>query len=307
MAATVFSTSDTDTGEITAYLRLGTYQSKESTLEPSMYDGSFEESDGVFMTTGGVLLVNADQAVQIEFQDDAEILIGDPQDTTDAVLRIDVLEGSSTTETSYTAQGYPVTYEVKDGKSATLKGSGVVINAVTASSAAQSATDKELLVYASDKIKSDSESITEFNSAQNVVVVNTTDTTYSSKVNTFNMGFVNSVTAGFVASIVSSLNTSGIVGSMPGLSIFGVTVKLADFQFAYSSNSIGLAAQKNVGLGAFLIGLTTIYGMAFQENALVEQDQKALGNETKGVGLALKLAGLKSKAVASRTGVQNTM
>lgn len=273
-------------GKVLAHMRLGTYEPPEAGLKPSQYPGDFSASDGIFLTTTGDLYLNAGKTVDVEFEDAAEILLGDFAEDSDVVLKIDATAGS----------GF-----------ASFTGSGVAINAVASSSQAQAPTEGQLILYASEAISTTSTGDTRFHSAGDVYIANDTESNSSTQSKTFTMGSALSVVMYSSVEIVAGFHVVVVAGIRTSVAIY--TSETIGIKFGYSimSNEIALAKSENKGVGAYLKNISGLIGVLMQEDELAEVKQEEFENGTTGGKIVNRLVGAKSGAVASHTGVQSTM
>lgn len=278
--------SNDDEGHLVAYMRLGTYQPTEENLEPSQFSGDFQSSDGIFLTTAGNFYLNANQEIEVEFQDDAEIVIGDFSSESDVNLKLDVTA----------SDGYAV-----------FTGSGVAINAVSSAVDAQAPADGKLILYASDGISSTSSGDTKFHSDGDVYVKNDTESNSSTQSKTFTMGSSQSVVMFATTDITAGATIVIIPGIRTSVALYTSETLGVKFGYSIMSNEIALASAENKGLGAYLKNVSGLIGVLMQEDELAEVEQEELKNGVTGGKVVNRLVGTKVGGVESRAGVQNTM
>lgn len=273
-------------GELEAYLRLGTYQSSEEGLAPSQYPGTFSASDGLFMTTTGDFFLNSGQTIDVEFEDNAAIVLGDFDTQSDVHLQLDVTAGD----------GY-----------AAFKGGGVALNAVTSADEAKAAEDGKLILYASDGITSKSAGETRFHSAGDVYIQNDTESNTSTQSKSLMIGSSVSVVMFAATDITAGFAVVAIPGIRTSVAIYTSETLGVKFGYSIMSNEIALASAENKGLGAYLKNISGLIGVLMQEDELAEVEQEEFENGVTGGKVVNRLVGTKVGSVEARAGIQNTM
>ncbi|WP_018699477.1 hypothetical protein [Amorphus coralli] len=281
------TTNDTS-GNVLAHLRLGSYQGSESALKPKQYPSGedFASSDGIFLTTTGNLYLNADGDIDVEFKDNADIVIGDFSSQSDVDLKID-----ATGSTGYIR----------------ARGKNVVLNAVDDETLAQAPESEQLMLYATNGITSTSTGDARFQADGDVYVKNDTESNTSTQSKTLTMGTTESVcqlcsndlTAGFSVLIKASFSTT--------LTFYSSSTVGFGTGYAVMKNAIAMASQENKGMKAYLKNISGLFGVVCQEETFTEVKQEALANGASVCGSKLRILETKSKAVRSSIGVSSTM
>lgn len=280
------ATTYTESGSVLAYLRLGSYLATEESLKPSQFPGDFTSSEGLFLTTTGNLYLNADQTIQVEFKDDAELVVGDFSSQDTVMTKIDATAGD----------GY-----------AAFKADGVALNAVTDASTAKAASASQLTLYASDNIQSTSVGDTRFHSAGDVYILNNTETTATSQSKTLTMGSSTSLVEFARTDITAGINMLLVGGVRTSVALYSSETMIVSFRYAMMSNEISFVSADNKGLSAFLKNSGGLIGVLMQENELSEDKQESLGNGVSGGKIVNRLVGTKSGSAAAQGGIQNQM
>ncbi|MDQ0317423.1 hypothetical protein [Amorphus orientalis] len=273
-------------GELEAYLRLGTYQSSEENDAPSQYPGTFSDSDGIFMTTTGDFFLNAGQAIDVEFEDDAEVVLGNFASQSDVALKLDVTAGD----------GY-----------AAFKGGGVAINAVSSADDAKAAEDGKLILFASDGITTNSTDDTRFHSDGDVYIQNDTESNCSTQSKSLMLGSATSVVMFAETDITAGFAIVAIPGIRTSVALYTSETLGVKFGYSRMSNEIALASAENKGLGAYLKNISGLIGVLMQEEELTEVEQEEFENGVTAGKVVNRLVGTKSGSVEAQGGIQNTM